>query len=411
MSTEHHPSVKAGGMPGPFDEIRVLDLCHTIAGQYCSMLLGDSGAEVVKVESLSGDPLRTFHPPFVGDESAIFLALNRNKKSLSLDISAEPGRHVLSDLCRSADVVLDDFSVRGAEPELRRLQDVVQGNSGIIHCSINGFGEEGPLAQSPASELAVQAMSDVTNSLGTPGQEPVRVGPDIAQLAAGLSAFVAVEAAILQRDMTGEGERIDVSMLGTMLHLRSIIWAAFSNPDAGEGYHLNTYNNPPKSGYKTKDRPIYFNLRRGTLEEFYNIINEMGLEEYLDNPAFQEGGRDTTGLGKHADQWTFVWEDAFRSMTATEVIDIVKRNNGEAVPFNDYASLLDDPQVVALDMIKEVCGPDSQPIRVPRLPYRFSSLQPPWTSPPRCGQHTDEVLQSIGYSSQAIASLRKEKVV
>src|SRR5580698_6012568 len=195
------------------------------------MQLGDGGAEVIKVEPPAGDFARRMGPPFIGDESAVFLSLNRNKKSVVIDLESSSGRETAAWLAREADVVVEDFGPGVATTMGLDYTRLRAANPKLIYCSITAFGEEGPLRHLPGSELVVQAMAEYTTSLGRIGDPPVRVGADIASLNTGTFAAQAILAALFHRLRSGEGQRVAVSQLGTLLNMRGIMWHALSDPD------------------------------------------------------------------------------------------------------------------------------------------------------------------------------------
>src|SRR5581483_5621491 len=240
-------------MPGALSGYTVIDLTQGLCGPFGSMRLGDAGAEVIKIEPLTGDSSRVMGPPFLGDQSAVFLALNRNKKSVALDVHTSEGQELVRRLVTEADVVLEDLGPGQAE-KLGLGYDALQKlNPKLVYCAISAFGEEGPLRDLPGAEFVVQAMADYTNSLGRIGEPPVRLGSDVASLNTGIFASQAVTAALFHRARKGEGQRVAVSMLGTLLHMRGIMWTSMSDPDEWYGFHLDHYTKPPDHGYKTKD--------------------------------------------------------------------------------------------------------------------------------------------------------------
>src|SRR3954471_6676111 len=211
-------------MSGALSGFTIVDLTQGLCGPFGSMRLGDAGAEVIKIEPLSGDSARGMGPPFIGNESAVYLSLNRNKKSLALDLQKPEGQDIVRRLGAQADVFLEDLGPGEAEKLGLGYEDLQKLNPKLVYCSISAFGEAGPLRDLPGAELVIQAMADYTNSLGRIGEPPVRLGTDVASLNPGIFASQAVTAALFHRVRTGEGQRVAVSMLGTLLHMRGIMW-------------------------------------------------------------------------------------------------------------------------------------------------------------------------------------------
>jgi crotonobetainyl-CoA:carnitine CoA-transferase CaiB-like acyl-CoA transferase len=250
---------------GSLAGMRVIDLTQGLCGPFCSMQLGDAG--VIKIEPLNGDNARGFGPPFTGGESAVFLSLNRNKRSLAIDYTNQAGRDVVRRLARKADVVIEDFGPGEAAKLGLGYDDVKDENPRLVYASISAFGEEGPLKDLPGAELVIQAMAEYAASLSKIGDPPVRLGADVASLNTGIFAAQAIFGALFYRERNGVGQRVAMNQFGTLLHLRGIMWHAMSNPDDWFGFHLDHYTNPPEYGYRAKDGSLYFILRRGTSED------------------------------------------------------------------------------------------------------------------------------------------------
>jgi len=387
--------------PGSLDGFRIIDLTQGLCGPFCTMQLGDGGADVIKIEPPNGEYARRMGPPFVGDESAVFLSLNRNKKSVTLDLATDAGRDAVRKLAAKADVVVEDFGPDAASKIGLGYDQLKQINSKLIYCAISPFGEEGPLRDAPGSELVIQAMAEYTASLGRIGDPPVRVGADIASLNTGIFAAQAILAALFHRLRAGEGQRVAVSEFGSLLHMRGIMWSALSDPDDWFGFHLDHYTKPPDYGYQAKDGSFYFILRRGDSEGWDKLIMGLGMEEVLADPRFDDYGRAATSIGRYATEVKPIWEKAFANRSRGELIDLIKGMGGDAVPIMDYPALMAHPQVAALDIVTEVTHPTAGSLKMIRPVARFSdtpnSIRLP---PPLLGQHTAEVLDAVGILSR-----------
>ncbi len=399
-------------MPGALDGFTIIDFTQGLCGPFASMRLADAGAEVIKIEPLGGDTARTMGPPFIQDESAVFLSLNRNKKSVALDVTTQDGRKIARQLIDRADVVLEDFGPGRAERLGLGYADLSQTHGTLVYCAISAFGEEGPLRDQPGAELVVQAMADYTHSLGKIGEAPVRLGTDVASLNTGIMASQAITAGLFHRVRKGEGQRVTVSMLGTLLHMRGIMWTSMTDPDEWYGFHLDHYTRPPDEGYKTKDGHVYFGLRRGSSEDWDRLMLTLGLADYITDPRFQGFGREATSIGRYAPEVKPIWERAFQQLTNAEVVKLVHEFHGDAVPFNDYPTLCAHPQVAELDILKDVDHPAAG---------SFRTIGPVWNladtpaeikaAPPTLGQHTDEVLSGLGMNATDLQQLRAAGVV
>lgn len=399
-------------MPGALSGFTVIDLTQGLCGPFGSMRLGDAGAEVIKIEPLSGDSARVMGPPFVGDQSAVFLSLNRNKKSLALDIHKSEGQDIVRRLVAQAAVFLEDLGPGEAEKFGLGYDELWKLNPELVYCAISAFGEEGPLRHLPGAELVIQAMADYTNSLGRIGEPPVRLGTDVASLNTGIFASQAVTAALFHRVRAGEGQRVAVSMLGTLLHMRGIMWTAMTDPDDWYGFHLDSYTKPPDHGYQTKTGQVFFGLRRGSSEDWDRLMISLGLEEYINDPRFAGFGREATSIGRYAAAVKPVWEQAFKEMTNEEVVRLVHEFSGDAVPFMNYPALFAHPQVQELNIVQEIDHPTAGTFKTIGPVWRFSDTEAKVQSPPpTLGQHTEEVLKGLEFSREKIQQLRVDGVI
>jgi crotonobetainyl-CoA:carnitine CoA-transferase CaiB-like acyl-CoA transferase len=393
---------------GSLAGFRVVDLTQGLCGPFCSMQLGDAGAEVIKIEPPGGDNARQMGPPFVGDESAVFLSLNRNKKSVVLDYHQAEGRDLVRRLAATADVFLEDFGPGEASKLGLGYDDLMRENKRLVYCAISPFGEHGPLKDLPGAELVIQAMAEYTASLGRIGEPPVRLGADIASLNTGIFAAQAIFGALFHRERIDEGQRVAVSQFGSLLHMRGIMWLARTNPDDWYGFHLDHYTMPPEYGYQTGNGPFYFILRRGNSEDWDRLLLELGMEDVLGDPRFADYGRQATSIGRYAPEVKHIWEEAFKKRTREELITLIHSIGGDAVPILDYPALLAHPQVAALEAIAEIQHPTAGSFQTVAPFIRFSETPLEILSPPpTLGQHTREILRALGLDDGAIERLRK----
>jgi crotonobetainyl-CoA:carnitine CoA-transferase CaiB-like acyl-CoA transferase len=381
---------------GHLARFRVVDLTEGICGPFTSMQLADAGAEVIKVEPPKGDYARQIGPPFINGESAVFLSLNRSKKSVVLDYRDENQRPLLNKLAATADIFLEDLGPGEAQRLGLGYSELSRPNPGLVYCAISAFGEEGPLKHLPGSELVIQAMAEYTASLGRIGEPPIRIGADVACINTGIFATQAILAALFHRERTGQGQRVAVSQFGSLLHLRGIMWHSMTDPDDWYGFHLDHYTNPPDYGYQAKDGALYFILRRGNTEDWDRLVLELGMEHALADPRFADCGRQATSIGRYAPEVKHIWEQAFKQRPRDELITLIKSIGGGAVPMMDYPSLLAHPQVEALGTIIEVPHPNGGTFKTIRPVARFSDTpEPLMFAPPKLGQHTREILASL----------------
>ncbi len=399
-------------MTTPLDGTLVVDCTQGIAGPYCAMALGDAGADVIKVEPPDGDATRGWGPPFVDGEAAAYLSLNRNKRGVALDLGREEARDALRRLAHGADVFLEDWGPGEAEGMGLDYGSLSRDNPRLVYCSITPFGDEGPFRDRPGSELVAQAMGEAASSLGAIGEPPVRAGADLAGMSTGMLAVEGVLAALFARSRLGRGQRVTASMLGSLMFMRSTLWAAHSNPDEWWGFHLDSYVKPPDHGYQASDGQFYFAFTRGvTPERWVEFLEEASVAEHIDDHRFGNY-RKSLGAGRYGYVLNELWDRAFETRTFDDLREMIERFDGFAWRLNDYDQLFSHPQVEASKLTIEVPHPNGG---------RFEAVGFPWEmegtpasvrlAPPLLGQHTDEVLQALRYTTDEISQLRRDGAV
>lgn len=361
-----------------------------------AMRLGDAGADVIKIEPPEGDTARRFGVDADTVDAPAFLAANRNKRSVVVRLDTEEGLAAVRQLIDTADVLVEDLG-----PGVAERLSLTAGREELVHCSISPFGDQGPWAALLGSELVIQAAAEQPLSLGQPGEPPLRIGAEIAALNTAIFASQAVTAALFARLRTGVGQRVAVSQLGSLLHLRGILWSAQSEPDEWGGFHLDSYTRPIDDGYRTSDGRIYFALRRASSEDFDNLMIQLNLLDYLDDPRFGNFGRDAAPMGRRANDSKDAWEVGFRNFTTAEVVDMVIAAGGDAVAFMDHAAIAAHPQVEALGLILDVARSDGSTYRDVAPAWRFSETPASIRrGAPTLGEHTAEVFAEIGYTPE-----------
>lgn len=401
-------------MKSPLKDIKVLDLTEEIAGPYCTMQLGDCGADVIKVEPITGDRSRSIGARIKG-ESALFLALNRNKSSIAVDITSEQGQQIVKLLAQKADILIEDFIPGKAEKlglGYGRLKSV---NPKLVYCSLTPFGSTGPYKDRAASELEMQGIAGYQWFLGEPGEAPVRVGADVAQVTAGIWAFIGIATALLQRVKSGVGQKIEASMMHGLIATGAYFFSAHYNPDQWGGWFVTGPYDHAERGYITKDRPIGFGmpLLADRIEKAWEVfLNKIGLGELLNDPYFREKGMRQVGIGRDAQEMKPLFESALMEMTSEEIKDIVEGVGGYCVIFKNYEQIFSEDQVAADRMVEETDHPVAGKIRTMGFPWKMSKTPAKMRSaPPVLGQHTDEILTDLGYSKKDIMALRDGKIV
>lgn len=398
----------AVGASGPLTGLTILDLTRVLSGPYCTMLLADMGARVIKVEQPGrGDETRAWGPPFVGAESAYFLSINRNKESLTLDFKSPEGRDVLDRLIARADVIVENFK----PGTLARLQldyaALAPTRPRLIYCSISGFGQDGPRRTHPGYDAVIQAEGGLMSVTGDPDGPGYRVGVAIADLVAGLLAAQGIGLALFARERTGRGQYVDISMLDGVVSLLSYHASIYLTTGATSGRLGNRHATiAPYDTFPAADGEFF--LAIGNDDQFGRFCREAGLQELLTDARFttnparvvNAGALRTVLLPVLSQRPRQHWIDA---LTAAGVPCGAIRSVSEA---------MSDPQVAARHMIESVEHAVLGSMNVLGVPIKLSAT--PGTvrsAPPTLGQHTDEVLGEIGLSPAAIADLRRRSVI
>ena len=382
-------------MNAPLEGFRILELGQGIPAAVAGMHLGDGGADVIKVETPDGDIARSMPPFWESGDSAVFVAINRNKRSVMLDLSAESGRNTLRDLIDQSDVLIEDVDFT-RELDLD-VESLIAGNTKLVHCRITGWGPNGPMADLPGGELPAQMAAEATTSLGALGEPPLRLGTDAASTYTGIYAAQGILAALWRRFRDGEGQRVDVSLFGCMLMMRSTLWTALSNPDEWFGFHNDSYVRPPDTGYQCKDGAVTVVVGRISDEAFAGLMSDLGMDEL--SPEEQQKARVNIGANsRQGHVYKPVWEKYLGRFTVDEVAAMLNKHGGNAYRHNDYPHLFQHPQTQHLDFLREVAAPTGDgTVTVMAPPWQFSDADSPVRlPPPAVGQHTNEVLAELG---------------
>ncbi len=389
--------------------VRIVDLTRMLAGPYASMLLADLGGEVIKIENpQGGDPTRRLGPPFVDGESGYFISVNRNKRSLALDLHKAQGRQVLYDLVKLSDVVLNNFRP-GIMDKLGCDYETLRAiNPRIIYCSLTGFGETGPYKDRPAFDLAIQAISGAMSITGEPDRPPVRMGIPLGDLGGSLFCAFTVSAALYGRQRTGSGCFLDVALMDCMLSLLTYVGQYYLIDGKVPGRIGSAHQSVvPYQAFATQDRYIVVAV---FLEKFWGALcRVLEIEDLIDDPRFSDNHRRR----QHREELVPILEDVFRTRPGDEWLRLLSEAGVPCSPINNLDDVFSDPQVATRRMVVDVDHPKAGRLRSIGNPVKTSAARDDlFEAAPTLGQHTDEVLRDIlEYSPQRIAALRSEGVI
>ena len=395
-------------MGSPLSGVRILDLSAIIAGPYGTLLLADLGAEVIKVEKPgTGDGARGMPPHFFEGESTYFISFNRNKKSIVLDLTSAKGKKAFYDLTKESDVVVDNYRPGVVEKLGIDYETLKEMNPRIICCSITGYGATGPFKDRPAFDIAVQARGGILSFTGEPGRPPVRMGVPMGDLAGGMFAAHGILAALYQREQTGRGQKIDISMLDCQIALLSYRGQYYLTANEiaqplGTG-HASVH---PSRGFKTKTFDIVLdcNLQR-IFDEFCNLA---GIPEMAKDPKFSS--RDNRFDNR--EELYERLEKLFQTRTGEEWLELME-DRIPIAPINTVDKALADPQILSRNMVPEIDYGNDKKLKIIGNPIKMSEIeQETFKRPPYLGEQTEEILtELLNYSPEQIKELRNQKVI
>ncbi len=389
--------------------IRVLDLTRALAGPFCTLMLGDYGADVIKIEMPgTGDDTRHWGPPFIGDESAYFLSINRNKRSMTLNFKEEKAREIFLKLVEGSDVVVENFTPGVMGRFGLEYETVKRANPGIIYCSISGFGQDGPYQSRPAYDQIMQGISGLMSITGDAEGEPEKIGVAVTDIGAGMWAAFAVMSALYRREQDGDGQYIDISMLDAQ-----VAWLTYQ-----AGYYF-AYGRPPQRLGKAHPTLVpyqafmardgkYFNVAVGSERLWERFCQAVKREDLKDHPDYAANGVRVENRATLAP----LLQEYFLTRDADDWVADLQANSVPAGPINDLADVFADPQVLHRDMFLEIPHPTLGPIKQTGLPIKFSRTPGGLDQhPPLLGEHNLAILKDLGYSESDVEDLAAKSVI
>ena len=397
-------------MISPLEGIHVLDLSRVLAGPFCSMILADLGAEVIKVEIPgSGDDTRSWGPPFLKGESAYFLSANRNKKSITLNLKNEKGREILYNLAKKCDVLLENFSPGVTERLAVDYNTICKINPHIIYCSISGFGQSGPYRDRSAYDIIIQGMGGLMGITGEADRPPVRIGIAITDIGAGMYAAIAILSALIAREKTGKGRHIDISILdGTVSWMTYMVMNYFATGEAPKRMGSAHPNIVPYQCFETRDGK-YIVVAVGNDRIWKDFCKALGSEELAEDERYVTNKKRVENRNELIDKLNKI----FLTKARDEWLKALNKNNVPCGPVYGIDEVFTDPQVLHREMLVEIDHPTIGKIKQIGVPIKFSDMHLKIKiPPPLLGQHTSEILQNwLGYSIDDINKLKEEGVI
>lgn len=385
--------------------LKVLDFTRALAGPFCTMMLGDMGCEVLKVEAPGkGDESRGWGPPFQGGESSYFLSCNRNKQSLTLNLKQPEAKNIALRLIQEADILVENYSPGTMERLGLSYAVASEYNPRLIYCSISGFGQHGPNRSLPAYDLILQGMGGLMSITGPKDGPPTKVGVPIADLTAGMFAAHAILAALYHRERTGLGQYVDTSLLDGQLAL--LTFQAGRYFATGESPGLAGNEHPSIAPYETfATRDGHLNVACGNDGLWRRFCAALGLDAVAVDPRF---ATNADRLG-HRPELVILIEQALATRKTQEAIALLAEAGVPCGPIYQLADVFEDQHVCELGLVQAIDHPSAGTVQFPGPPFRFSESPTELRSaPPRLGEHTDEILIRLGFQPADVEALRQQ---
>lgn len=394
-------------MTSPLEGVRVLDFTRVMAGPFATMILGDLGADVIKIEPPGGDDTRSWGPPWIGIDSAYFMSVNRNKKSIIIDLKKPESREIIQELVKKSDVIVENFRPGVAEELGISYTKLSKINPRMIYCSISGFGQSGPYRDKPGYDLIALAMSGLMSITGEPDRPPVKFGVPIADLTTALFAVLSILSALYWREKTGRGQYIDMALLDVQILLLSHqafnYFATGEEPKRMGSAHPNIV---PYQAFETNDGYIVVTVGSEKLwEKFCKVLERPDL---IENPKFKTNADRVINREELIEELSRI----FKSKPTGFWLEVLEKAGIPAAPLLTVGQALNDEHVKYRGMVIEIEHPEAGLIKMLGTPFKLSETPGRIrTPPPTRGQHTYEILRELGFTDEEIRELKNKHVV
>lgn len=389
--------------------ITVIDITQNVAGPFCSQMLGDLGATVIKIERpTTGDDTRHWHPPLWGEESSTFLALNRNKKSLCIDLNHPDGQKIVHELCEKADIFIHSLKPGSEETRGLGYEKLSEINPSLIYAAISAFGDKGKMKNKPGYDPLIQAYSGIMGLTGNPGDDPARVGVSIVDMATGMWSLIGILSALHHRNQTGKGCKVANSLLETgvswiTLQLSTYMASGKLPKKMGTGMATTA----PYEAFKAKGDEWAI-IAAGNDRLFKNLCIAIKIPELVDDPRFETNSARV----QNRQELHRIIEEVTLGYELEDLVRLMEDFNVPSSPINTLDRVLEDEQVNALDLIKSIEGFRVPDFRIVDLPFRINEERGNLQSlPPLLGQHTEEILTTLNYSKEEMEELKSKSIV
>ena len=375
----------------PLQGIRVLDLSRVLAGPYCTMVLGDLGADVIKVESPDGDETRGWGPPFLDGESAYYLCVNRNKRGIVVDFKTNQGREILHQLIRRSDVLVENFRPGTLARFGLDFESASRLNSKLIYCSISGFGQTGPLRDKPGYDFMIQAMGGLMSISGDPDGQPMKVGVAVADLFAGQNAVIAILASLQARTLTGRGQHLDLSLFDSQVAMLANVASNYLVSGKLPIRYGNAHANiVPYQSFQASD--AWFVVAVGNAKQFEKLCGVIGKLELAGDIRFITN-EDRV---RNRDDLITILKPIFLTRSSTEWLSALEEAGIPCGPINTLDQVFAMPQVETREMLIQMKHSEIGDLRLVGSPLKFSETPVDYyRPPPRLGEHTEEVFREL----------------